>query len=266
MAVLPSTGVDLGLEGKVAMVAAASKGIGLAAARALAREGCLVSLCSRGEGILRAAESIGARARGYVVDVSVEGDLQSWVSRTRSDFGAPDILVTNTGGPPAGSLADMTDGQWREGFESTLLNVVRLVRLVSPSMAEQAWGRIVHVTSLVAKEPNPVLPISSTLRAGLMALVRLQAAELGPAGVTVNCVLPGHTLTDRQTHLLELRAEREGVSLEEATRRQAAAVPLRRLADPEEVASAIAFLCSERASYITGTNLLVDGGLVKGLA
>ncbi|MCO5297696.1 MAG: SDR family oxidoreductase [Fimbriimonadaceae bacterium] len=253
--------MDLKIEGRVAMVAAASKGIGLATARALAGEGCRVSICGRTESTLgEACERIGGTVRGYVADVRSREDLERWVAHTSSELGAPDILVTNTGGPPAGTLDAMDDSRWQEGFESTLLNVVRLVRLVGPGMAERGWGRIVHVSSLVAREPSSVLPISSTLRMGLQNLTRLQASELAPRGVTVNAVLPGHTLTDRQRHLAQLRAEREGGTEDEALARQAESIPMRRIADPREIADAIAFLCSERASYITGVSLLVDGG------
>jgi 3-oxoacyl-[acyl-carrier protein] reductase len=259
--------VDYGIQGKVAMVAAASKGIGFATAKALSEEGCTLSICARNEGELsEAAAVIGEETRSYVVDVSNPDDLAWWLQQTKDDLGSPSILVTNTGGPPAGAVLEMTDEQWQQGVDGTLMNVVRLVRLVQPEMATQGWGRIVHVTSLVAKEPSRMLPISSTLRAGLMALTRIQASEFGPKGITVNSVLPGHTLTDRQTHLAEIRAEQEGISADEVIRRQAEEIPLRRLAAPEEIASAVAFLCSEAASYISGVNMLVDGGLTHGLA
>jgi 3-oxoacyl-[acyl-carrier protein] reductase len=258
--------MDLGISGKVAMVAAASKGIGLAAAKALVAEGCKVSICARSEDTLEAAAAeLGDEARSYVVDVSDAEDLTWWVEQTRQDLGPIGILVTNTGGPPAGAIGSLSDEKWAEGVDSTLLNVVRLSRLVVDDMKSARWGRIVHITSLVAKEPNPLLPISSTLRAGLLAFTRLQAAELGEFGITVNGLLPGHTLTDRQRHLAELRAERESITLDEALEAQAGSVALRRLADPAEIADAIAFLCSERASYITGTSLLVDGGSVHGI-
>ncbi|MEJ5171955.1 MAG: SDR family oxidoreductase, partial [Fimbriimonadales bacterium] len=191
--------------------------------------------------------------------------LEAWHRAVVRDLGEPDIVVTNTGGPPAGPLSQMTDEQWQAGVDATLLNVVRLVRLVAPSMSSRRWGRIVHITSLVAKEPSDLLPISSTLRAGLMALTRLQANELASSGVTVNSVLPGHTLTDRQLHLANVRAERLGIPPSEALQRQADEVPMKRLADPSEVAAAVAFLCSVPAGYITGVNLLVDGGLTRGL-
>ncbi|HEY0865733.1 MAG TPA: SDR family oxidoreductase [Fimbriimonas sp.] len=258
--------MELGIEGKVAMVAAASKGIGLAIAKELAQEGCRVSICARSEETLEAAAAeIGEETRSYVVDVANAEDLAWWVEQTHEDLGLVDILVTNTGGPPAGKVDEMTDAQWQTGFDSTLMNVVRLVRLVQGDMRDRGWGRIVHLTSLVAREPSMTLPISSTLRSGLMALTRIQATELAPFGVTVNGVLPGHTLTDRQRHLASLRAEREALSLEEALEKQAEAVPARRIADPSEIAAAVAFLCSERASYITGESLLVDGGLTKGI-
>lgn len=258
--------MDLGLHGKVAMVAAASKGIGLAIAKTLAAEGCNVSICARNEEQLEIATSeIGEETRSYVVDVANPEDLKWWVEQTRQDLGPVDILVTNTGGPAAGLLDDITDEQWSAGFESTLMNVVRLVRLVQDDMIASGWGRIVHLTSYVAKEPLRILPISSTLRTGLTALTRLQASELAAKGVTVNSVLPGNTLTDRQVHLAQVRAEREGITVDEALAKQGAEVPIGRLADPSEIAAAVAFLCSVPAAYITGENLVVDGGLVKGL-
>jgi 3-oxoacyl-[acyl-carrier protein] reductase len=257
--------VNLGLTGKVAMVAAASKGIGLAIAKGLAAEGCKVSICARDRaGLETALPEIGGVARGCVADVAFEADLRAWFDSVCTEFGHPDIIVTNTGGPKAGEWTKLDDAAWVTSCESTLLNVVRTVRLVQEGLRAKAWGRILHLTSVVAKEPSPTLAISSTLRSGLMALTRLQAEELAPFGVTVNAVLPGHTLTDRQLHLADLRAEREGISREEALRRQAEAVPMRRLAKPEEIANAAIFLASEAASYITGVNLLVDGGLTRG--
>ncbi len=248
------------------MVAAASKGIGLAIAKALAAEGALVSICARNEEQLEvAAAEVGEETRSYVVDVANGEDLQWWLDQTRDDLGDPSILVTNTGGPKAGSLGDLSDEDWQGGVDSTLMNVVRLVRLAAPSMAYAGWGRVVHVTSLVAREPSPLLPISSTLRAGLLALTKLQALEFAARGVTVNAVLPGHTRTDRQTHLAEVRAARDGVSVETALARAESEVPMGRFAEPEEVAAAVAFLCGKPAAAITGQSLLVDGGQVRGL-
>lgn len=256
--------MDLGLEGKVAMVAAASKGIGLATAQTLANEGCQVSICARTEETLEAAiETIAGDPRSYIVDVGNSDDLQWWVEQTAAELGSPTILVTNTGGPPAGNLSDMTDDQWLDGVNTTLMNIVRLTRLVEPYMS--GWGRIVHITSLVAKEPSPLLPISTTLRAGISGLTKLQARVLGEKGITVNAVLPGHTLTDRQNHLADLRAGKEGITREEALADTARQIPVGRLGKPEEIAAAIAFLCSEPAGYVSGVSLLVDGALTHGI-
>lgn len=256
--------MNLGLTGKVAMVAASSKGIGRACAQLLADEGCQVSICGRNEETLeQTSAEIGDMVRSYVVDVSSAEDLAWWVDQTRQDIGPPSILVTNTGGPPAGNWMELTDEQWLGGVNNTLLNVVRLTRIVVPEMKAAGWGRIVHITSLVAKEPAKLIPISSTLRSGLNALTKLQGLDLAASGITVNAVLPGHTLTDRQTHLLEVTAQKENITVEEALARQTASMPAGRMANPEEIAAAVVFLCSVQASYINGTSLLVDGAYTK---
>lgn len=257
--------MDLGIKGKVAMVAAGSKGIGLAIAKALGAEGCKLSICSRSRANLTDALGGVPGAKGYVCDVAVATDVERWVAETVRDLGEPEILVTNTGGPPAGAIGAMTDAQWAAGFDSTLMNVVRLVRLVAPGMKDRGWGRIVHITSFVAKEPSALLPISSTLRAGLMATTRLQALECAPHGVTVNAVLPGHTLTDRQLHLAKVKSETLGITPEEALKRQEQEIPMRRMGKPEEIGSVVAFLCSQPAAYVTGVSMLVDGGVASGL-
>lgn len=252
--------MDLGISGRVAMVAAASKGIGFAAAKRLVDEGARVSICSRTERSLEdAIEALGPAAVGSVCDITKESDIVRWFRQTTESLGNVDILVTNSGGPPAGRLDTLSDAQWQQGFESTVLNIVRLVRIVAPSMIASRWGRIVHVTSLVAFDPNPNLPISTTLRSGIRGLTRLQSDELAPHGITVNSVLPGHTKTQRQAHLAKMHNGTE----EDYYRSVANSVPLRRMAEPEEVGDAIAFLCSERASYISGVSLLVDGGMTR---
>jgi 3-oxoacyl-[acyl-carrier protein] reductase len=258
--------MDLGLKGKTAMVAAATRGIGLAAARALAAEGAKVSVCGLDEGrVAAAAKALGAPHKAYRCDLSSAAEIEAWHRATVKDLGAPSILVTNTGGPPAGPIGSLTDLQWQKGFENTLLNVVRLTALASPAMKAAKWGRIVHVTSLVAKDPEPLLPISSTLRAGLMAMTKLQAKELAPFGVTVNGLLPGHTETDRQAHLLEVRAQKSGATVEEEKRRAVAHIPAGRMAAASEMGDVIAFLCSERAAYLSGQSIAVDGALSGGL-
>lgn len=260
--------MDLGIRGTVAMVAAGSKGLGRAAALALAAEGCSVSICGRSAASLEATktelESLGVPALAFVADVSKAEDLLRWHQATEAALGPVDILITNTGGPKAAVFANLTDDDWAAGVSSTLMNVVRLSRLVLPGMRARQWGRIVHITSLVAKQPYPLLTISSTLRAGLSALTRTLATEAAPDGVTVNALLPGHVMTDRQTHLAEVKAAADGITVAEHFARTAAAIPAGRIGRPEEIGAVIAFLCSASASYVTGQSLLVDGGLVQG--
>jgi 3-oxoacyl-[acyl-carrier protein] reductase len=261
--------MDLGISGRVAMVAASSKGIGKAIALGLAEEGCRVSLCARSEENLEAARHdlealIGpADVLTVAADVSKTADLENWIKRTLDRFGTVDILVTNTGGPPAARFMQLSDEQWESGFQSTLMNVVRLCRQVIPVMQEKRWGRIIHITSLVAKQPSDDLTISTTLRTGISALTRTMANQVAEYGILVNAVLPGNTLTDRQTHLANVRAEALGITPNEAMERTESVIPLRRMADSREIADAVVYLASERASYITGVSLLVDGGVCQ---
>jgi len=251
------------------MVAAASKGLGKACALALANEGCKISICSRNmEELDRTAKEVSAAGAGddvltTQVDVSVAKDLENWESRTEERFGQIDILVTNTGGPPAARFMALTDEQWQTGVDSTLMNVVRLCRLVIPGMQERKWGRIIHLTSFVAKQPFDDLTISSTIRAGLSGLTKTMANQVGPDGITVNTILTGHALTDRQHHLAEVRMKSLGITKEEYFKRAAEEIPLRRIADPREMADVVAFLASERASYVSGASIQVDGGLTR---
>ena len=259
--------MDLGLKGRVAMVAAASKGIGKACALALSQEGCHVSICSRdAETLAKTAKEIAAfgEAEAVIADVSSPQAIENWHRITVETFGQVDILVTNTGGPPVSRFMQLTDEQWLAGVESTLMNVVRLSRLVVPGMQQRRWGRIIHLTSLVAKQPIDELTISSTLRSGLSGLTKTMANQLGPDGVTVNAVLMGQILTDRQTTIADVRVKEQGISYEEHFRRLAAEIPLRRLGESREVGEVVAFLASERASYLTGVSLQVDGGLIRG--
>jgi 3-oxoacyl-[acyl-carrier protein] reductase len=258
--------MNLELQGRVAMIAAASKGIGKACALALAAEGCKVSLCARNGQELekaRAEAAQHAEALAVVTDVSSKQDLEQWYQQTVAALGQVDILVTNTGGPPVSRFMQLSDEQWQAGVDSTLLNVVRLARLVIPGMQQRHWGRIIHLTSLVAKQPMDELTISSTLRAGLSGLTKTMANQLGPDNITVNAVLMGHILTDRQYHLADVRVKERGISHEQYFAQQAAEIPLRRLGEPREVGEVVAFLASERAGYLTGVSLQVDGGLIR---
>ncbi|MBS1788753.1 MAG: SDR family oxidoreductase [Acidobacteria bacterium] len=259
--------MDFGLKGRVAMIAAASKGIGKACALALAQEGCKVSICSRNpETLIRFATELAAISEtiALVTDVSSAQSLEKWHRATVESFGQVDILVTNTGGPPVSRFMQLSDEQWQAGVESTLMNVVRLSRLVISGMQERKWGRIIHLTSLVAKQPLDDLTISSTLRAGLSGLTKTMANQLGPDGITVNAVLMGQIMTDRQNAIADVRMKEQGISYEEHFRRVASEIPLRRLGEAREVGEVVAFLASERASYLTGVSLQVDGGLIRG--
>lgn len=260
--------MDLGIANRVAMVAAASKGLGRAIAESLAAEGCRLSICSRSLESLEPAREALARAGASVLavacDVSNGDDLRRWYDETSHHFGQVDILVTNTGGPPAAPFLKLSEEQWRSGIDSTLMNVVRLCRLVIPGMQERKWGRIVHLTSFVAKQPTELLTVSSTLRAGLSGLTKTLADQVAGDGILVNAVLPGHFLTGRQTHLAEIRSQEQGITIEEYFRSAAEAIPMKRLGRPEELANVVAFLCSERASYLTGASIQVDGGIYRG--
>jgi 3-oxoacyl-[acyl-carrier protein] reductase len=260
--------MDLGIKGKIALVAASSQGLGLATALELAQEGCLVSLNSRSLEKLTSARSqfppdLQKNIHLFAGDISEEKTILAWVKDIHEKLGVPEILVTNTGGPPASTALETTDAQWEEGLQSTLLNIVRLVRAVAPGMKEKKFGRIVHITSLVARDPNDVLTISSTFRSGINSLTKLQARQLGPDGITVNAVLPGHARTDRQIHLAEIEAKKSGATQEEIFKKKADIIPLRRIGEASEIAAVIAFLCSQKASYVTGENILVDGGVSR---
>jgi 3-oxoacyl-[acyl-carrier protein] reductase len=262
--------MDLGIRGRTAMVAAASKGLGRAIARVLVREGARVSIAARHAASLAEAERdllasvAGAEVLAVPVDVTRADDLVRWHALTRERFGDPALLLTNTGGPPAGRFQELDEAAWRAGVDATIMNVVRLCHVVLPAMRERRYGRIVHLTSFVAKQPLGLLTISSTLRAGLSALTKAMATEFAPEGVTVNAILPGHFLTDRQIEINELRARAAGVTREAWEQTLLAGIPARRFGRPEELAEVAAFLLSEPAAYLTGTSIQVDGGLVGG--
>ncbi len=257
--------MNMGIENRVAVVAASSKGLGYAIAHGLGAEGCRVVVSARTERDVRAAAELitietGAQTEPVVADVSSPGGCGRLIARAAERFGGVDILVTNTGGPPAGRFGAMGDDQWAGGFESTLMNVVRLVRGAVPHMQRSGWGRIVNVTSLSARQPIEGLLLSNAFRAAVHGLAKTLSRELAPDGILVNNVCPGMHATDRLRHLAEIRGREAGISTEAALGKVAEAIPLRRLGRPEELAAAAVFLCSERASFITGQSIIVDGG------
>lgn len=265
--------MDLGLRGRVAIVCAASQGLGKAAALGFAREGAHVVICARQRKMLETAArdiradvgDVPVRILPIVADLTKPRQISHLVSRTVRTFGRIDILVTNAGGPPVAAFGDLTDEAWEQGMAVTLMSAIRCIRAVLPHMQKRKWGRIVNITSLAAKEPINDLVISSTLRPGLLALTKMLTNRYGREGILVNSVAPGYMRTGRMQDIGAARAAQEGISVDEYFQRQAKHVPLQRYGDPEELAHAIVFLGSERASYIAGATLSVDGGLVRGL-
>lgn len=262
--------MDLGLKNRVALVAAASRGIGFAAAFELAREGARVFLCSRNEkhaadAAQKIHEETGADVAGIAADVTDNAQIESFVSLARERAGHIDICVTNAGGPPAAIFADTDLDMFRKAFEQNALSAIRLAKLVLPEMRAQKWGRIVNITSVSVKQPIEGLLLSNTVRAGLTGWAKTVSNEVAVDGVTVNNVAPGYTLTERQDELAEVRGKALGKSKQEIIETWALQAPMRRMASAEEIGAAVAFLASERASYITGVTLQVDGGWVRSL-
>lgn len=262
--------MDLGLKGKVAMVAGASRGLGFAVARELASEGALVSISSRdAAAIEKAGAAIRSQARAEVLslpaDVRSAAALEEWRDETLRRFGKIDLLFTNSGGPPAGKFADFEDGAWQNGFELLVLSVIRMARLAIAPMRKGGGGAILFSTSSSVKEPIANLTLSNVLRASVSALAKTLAAELAADRIRVNQLIPGRIATDRVRELDEINAKKAGVPLEEQQKRAAAAIPLGRYGEPGDFGRAAAFLLSDAASYITGATLQVDGGALRGV-
>ena len=262
--------MDLGLNGKVALVAASSRGIGRATAATLAAEGARVVMCARDRDTLeQAADRICAETGAEVFTVptdlsSAEGPARL-VEAALEQAGALDILVTNTGGPPVGTFQELTDAQWEGAFTGLLMSAVRLIRAAAPCMEARGGGRVVNVTSVSVKQPIPGLMLSNAMRAAVVGLAKTLSTELAPAGILVNNVCPGRIATDRLNQLDEERARRAGVPVAQVRQQAQQNIPLGRYGQPEELAALIAFLCSSKASYITGETILCDGGLYRGL-
>jgi 3-oxoacyl-[acyl-carrier protein] reductase len=262
--------MDLGLKGRVAIVAAASKGLGRAVAAELAREGAQVAICARSAANLEQAAASIRQATGREVywealDVTDAAGVQKFVAAVEQRFGRVDICVTNAGGPPSKTFLEITLEEWRAAVELTLLSAVYFAREVLPRMRKNKWGRLVTITSVSIKQPIDGLLLSNSIRAAVTGLARTLANEFGPDGITVNNVCPGYTLTERLDELADALARRGGADKSSVFQKWAAQVPLGRLATPEEFAALVAFLVSERASYINGASIAVDGGWVRSL-
>ncbi len=262
--------MDLGLKGRVAIVAAASKGLGRAVAVELAREGAQVAICARSTANLAAAVDFirtetGASVLSEPVDVTNGEAIAGFVDRVEQRFGRVDIAVLNAGGPPSKTFLEISPQEWRDAFELNLMSAVNFSREVLPRMQKNHWGRLITITSTSVKQPIDGLMLSNSIRSGVTGLARTLANEFGPSGITVNNVCPGSTMTERLENLLEARARKSNVSRETVQNEMAAQIPLRRIGTPEEFAAVVTFLASERASYVNGVTLAVDGGNVRGL-
>lgn len=262
--------MEFGLEGRVALVAAASKGLGRAIADELAAEGCHLVLCARGAEALEEARSSIEAATGRQVaalptDVAKADQVEALVGFAMETFGRVDILVTNGGGPPPGTFDDHGLEAWRAGSAVTLESVVSLIKGVLPGMRERGWGRILNVTSIAVKQPVDGLMLSNSLRAAVTGLARTLANEVAAEGITVNNLMPGYTRTERLEELAGHLASVRGIPEEEAYAGWKAQVPAARIGEPREFAALAAFLASERASYITGQSIAVDGGWIRSL-
>ncbi|MBM4160796.1 MAG: SDR family oxidoreductase [Ignavibacteria bacterium] len=262
--------MDLGLKDKVALVTASSQGLGKASAMALAAEGAKLVICSRNEKHIQAAADeirykAGAAVTPLVADVSRKDDISRVVGAAVKEYGKVDILVNNAGGPPTGHILSLPEEEWERGVQLTLMSVVRLMREVLPFMEKQKWGRIITIVSIAAKQPINELLISSTLRPGILGLSKVLSNQYAKYNITVNTVCPGLILTKRQEELSASRAAEKSMTFDEYLAESARAIPAGRLGRPEEIGSVVAFLASERASYINGVNLLVDGGGARGI-
>lgn len=260
--------MDLGLDGKVALVTASSKGLGKACAKALAAEGANVVMCARTpETLAQAAEEIDKAGSGdvttVVADLSTQDGIASAISTTLDAHGRIDILLTNTGGPPLGTFDDATDDQWLEAFENLHLGAARLIRAALPSMREQRWGRIIGIQSSSIKQPIPGLTLSNGVRPAVAGLFKSLMPEIADDNITINLVVPGIILTDRIIKGQTARAEAAGKTLEEQLTAVASTIPAGRLGEPEELAAMVAFVASERAAYVTGSVIQVDGGFIR---
>ncbi len=262
--------MDLLLSNKVAIVSAASKGLGKAIAKELSREGALVGICARGEELLlKTKEEIeketGNKVFAMKTDITNYDDIKRFVEGVRKELGPVDILVTNAGGPPAGEFFDFTDKDWEDAFNLNLMSVIRLIREVVPDMIKKKWGRIINMSSISVKQPIANLILSNVIRAGVIGLTKSLSNEFAKYNILVNSVAPGYIMTERVKNLIKANAEKEGISQEEVLSRLTANISLGRVGNPSEIGAQVAFLASERASYITGQTILVDGGMFKGL-
>lgn len=259
--------MNLGLGGKLALVTAATSGLGFACAKALAAEGARVAICGRtraraDEAAARIVQETGTEAFGLAADVSVASDLERLFQQAEAALGGLDILVSNAGGPPAGGFEALAEAQWDRAYQLTLQSVVRSVRLALPMMRARGGGRVLTIVSSSVKRPLPNLILSNVFRPAVQGLCKSLAIELAKDNVRVNCLAPGRIETERIGELDAALAEKQGKSLAEVRARSVAEIPMGRLGEPDEFGRVAAFLCSDAASYVSGSTLFVDGAAV----
>jgi 3-oxoacyl-[acyl-carrier protein] reductase len=262
--------MDFGIKGKIALVTAASKGLGRGSALALAGEGCRVAISARTEAdVARTAKELaaqtGAEVTPFVGDMSKPEDIERLLDDVRRRLGDPDIVVCNAGGPPAGNFATTKIEQFLPAVELSMMSSIRMTYAAVPAMIAKGWGRIVYITSVSVKQPIPFILLSNTARAGLAGFMKTVAREIAHTGVTINAVLPGTHDTDRVRQTARTRAVTENTTFEEALRAQGENNPMRVLGDAGDFGAVVAFMCSQQARFITGENVLVDGGAYAGL-
>jgi len=262
--------MDLGIAGKVAAVGGASTGLGRAIAGALAREGAAVAICARGaEQLERTGSELHQASKqqifAYPVDLATDSGPRQFIEATVQEFGRLDILVTNAGGPPATTSSQTPAEAWMAALELSMLSAVRMSQAAVPHMKRNGWGRIVCVTSISVKSPLPAMVLSNTVRPGVVGYAKTISQEFAADGITVNVVCPGYMATDRVTELAETRAAQSGKTVEQVVTGLVENIPAGRMGDPAELGDLVAFLASERAAYITGTAIHIDGGFFRGL-
>ena len=262
--------MDFGIRGKVALVAAASRGLGRAVALELGAEGAKLVLCARGSDDLDAAKKFistctGVEVHTVVADLTRREHIELVSTEAMSKFGQVDILVTNAGGPPAGVFETHSWDAWERAVNLTLRSVIELTRFILPGMRSRKWGRIININSIAAKQPVDNLMLSNSIRSAVTGFARTLANEVAPDGITVNSILAGYTRTDRVEQLAEASAAKEGIKRDDVIARFEREIPMKRLGEPNELAALAAFLASDRAAYVTGQSIAVDGGWIKGL-
>lgn len=256
--------MDLGLTGKVAMVAGASRGLGYAVAKALADEGARVSIASRDDAAIRAAaQRIGGDVLAVPLDVKSADGIREWAAAIEKKFGGIDLLFTNSGGPPTGSTLSFDDHAWQDSVDLLLFSTLRMIRAAVPSMQKRGGGAILVSTSSSVKEPALNLGLSTVLRSAVSALAKTLALELAVERIRVNQIIPGRIDTDRVKQLDDINASKHGITPEEAKRRAISTIPMGRYGEIEEFGRVGAFLLSDAAAYVTGATVQVDGGLIR---